>query len=111
MLRTCKPATSAAWLLRMSRHKGRKPACFSTAPISIPKRVVPGGILIVGSRFAVCMGSPEPAALADAGAGDFEEELEDPDEVAEDGVDGVLADSSGLICTGDAPSAGLWPEM
>jgi hypothetical protein len=57
------------------------------------------------------MGSLEPAALADAGVGDFEEEFEDPDEVAEDGVDGVLADSSGLICTGDGPSAGLWPEM
>ena len=56
------------------------------------------------------MGSPEPAALAGAGVGDFEEEFEDPDEVAEDGVDGVLADSSGLICTGDGPSAGLWPD-
>jgi hypothetical protein len=36
--------------------------------------------------------------------GDFEEELEDPDEVAADGVDGVFA-------TGNGPSAGLSPEM
>jgi hypothetical protein len=95
----------------MSRHKRRKPACFSTVPISIPKRVVPGGMLIVGSRFAVCVGSPEPAAPADAGVGDFQEEPEDPAEVAEDVVDGVLADLCGLICTGDGPSTGLSPEM
>ncbi len=68
-------------------------------------------MLIVGSRFAVCVGSPEPAAPADAGVGDFEEEPEDPAEVAEDVVDGVLADSCGLICAGDGPSAGSSPEM
>src|ERR1700704_3550233 len=48
-------------------------------------------MLIVGSRFAVCVGSPEPPAPADAGVGDFEEEPEDPAEVAEDVVDAGLS--------------------
>jgi len=86
--------------LRMSRHKGRKPTCFSTVPLSIPKRVVPGGILIVGSRFAICGGEPEPAAPAAASVGDFEEESKDPVEDAEDVVDAGLSPEPDKI-TGD----------
>jgi hypothetical protein len=71
----------------MSRHKRCTPACFSTVPISIPKRVVPGGMLFVGSRFAVCVG---PSELA-AGVGEFEEVPEDPAEVAEALVDNGLS--------------------
>lgn len=100
MRRGCNPATSAGWLVRMSRHKRCKPASFSTVPISIPKRVIPGGILIVGPGFAACVGPSEPAAPADAGLDDCEEEPEDAAEVAEDVVDNGLSPEMDEVASG-----------
>src|SRR5512141_2365168 len=99
MRRGCNPATSAGCLVRMSRHKRCKPACFSTVPISIPKRVVPGGILIVGSRFAVCVGPPESAAPAEVGVDDFEVEPEGAAE-GEDIVDAGLSPEMDEVASG-----------
>ena len=81
----------------MSRHKRCKEACFSTVPISIPKCVVLGGMLFVGSRLAVCVG---PAATADAGAGEFEEKPEDPVELADDVVDAGLSPETDEVAAG-----------
>jgi hypothetical protein len=87
-------------LLRMSRHKCCKPACVSTVPISIPKLVVLGGILIVGSMLAVCVDPLEPVVSADVGADDFEEEPEDPAQLEEDVVDADLSTEMDEVMVG-----------